>query len=83
MMIKNNTGRDTEQSKLYDHFTSQEYTRYIQRRIKLKLCIDNLDRKQEEELRKIRKKRNDTIEEWYDLDNKNDENYYGHYSRRY
>lgn len=29
-------------------------------RIELKLCIDNLDRKQEEELKKIRKKRNDT-----------------------
>lgn len=73
ILIKNNTGRDSKQSKLYDHFTSQEYTRYIQRRIELKMNLDNLDRKEEDERRKIRKKRNDTIEEWYDLDNRNDE----------
>jgi hypothetical protein len=67
ILIKNNTGRITKQSKLYDYFTSQEYSRNIRERIELKLNLDNINRREET----LRNKRNGFIEKLLEIDNKN------------
>jgi hypothetical protein len=69
ILRKNNTDRITKQSKIYDYFTSEEYTRNKRERIDLKLKLYNLDRKEEDYRRTTRNARNGCIERWYELDN--------------
>lgn len=69
---KNNNGRDSKQSKLYDYLTSPEYNRDIQTRLDAKSKLDELQRKEEDYHRTTWSKRKDLIDKWFDMDHKND-----------
>lgn len=69
---KNNNGRDSKQSKLYDYLTSAEYSRDMQIILEAKSKLDELQRKEEDYHRTTWSKRKDFIEKWFDVDHKND-----------
>lgn len=69
---KNNNGRESKQSKLYDYLTSPECGRDVQTRLDAKSKLDELQRKEEDYHRTIWTKRKEFIEKWFDVDHKND-----------
>jgi hypothetical protein len=68
VLTRNSTNRNTKESKLYNYFTSQEYTMSMRKRIELKLKYDSIDRKEEA----LRNQKNDCVDELVELDYKID-----------
>lgn len=69
--MKNNNGRESKQSKLYDYLTSPEYGRDVQTKLDAKSKLDDLQRKEEDYHRTTWTKRKEFIEKWFEADRKN------------
>jgi hypothetical protein len=69
---KNNKGRDSKQAKLYEHFTSSEYARDLKSRLDTKSKLDELQRKEEDYVKTVWSKRKEFVNQWFELDKKND-----------
>ena len=68
ILIRNNTNRNTKESKMYCYFTSREYTMNMTERIELKLKYDNFHKKEEA----LRNQKNICVEKLVELEHKND-----------
>lgn len=66
-------GRTSKQIELYDRLTSTEYARTIKERRDMKSNLDHLQRKEEDYHNKLWKDRKKSIEEWYKIDEINQE----------
>ena len=69
---RNNAGRDSKQAKLYDYFTSPEYSRDLRIKLEAKSNLDEIQRNEEEYHRKVWNKRKEFIDKWFELDRKNE-----------
>jgi hypothetical protein len=67
-LIKNNNGRESKETKLYDYITSPLRFRKIQKKMENRLKLEELIRKQEDYNKKAWKEQKKKIKECFDLD---------------
>jgi hypothetical protein len=67
---RTNEGRNSKQEKLYEYFTSLEYTRDVQEKLETRSKLDDLQRREEKYHKDTWSKRKDLVERWSDLDRK-------------
>ena len=68
---RSNDGRASKQANLYDLLTSAEYARTIKTRRAMKSNLDDQQRKEEDYHKKLWKDRKKCIEEWFKVDENN------------
>jgi hypothetical protein len=68
-LIKNNNGRVSKQIKLYDYIISPARFRRMQEKMKKRLKLEELIRKQEDYNKKVWNEQKKIIQEWFELDN--------------
>ena len=73
-LIKNNNGKVSKQTKLYDYITSDARFRKMQEKMLKKIKLDEIQRLEEAYMIKLWKEAKKLRQDWYDLDREDQEN---------
>ena len=72
-LIKNSSGRESKQIRLYEYMTSSARFRKVQERIDKKLKLDELQTREEERTKRMWNERKNLVQDWFDLDREDQE----------